>query len=219
MMCIPHSVSCVCMAFFSSCVFFSSHQRLVLFLVSEHSRFLSVPEGVVVMRGGASAWCWLVLAGTAGTTRADALVPEFACPAGCNSQGYCHDGVCVCYPGWTGPDCTTPAQCPHQCNMQGALATPQLEHSLRAARTACDHSNAPGTTRTPPNSRVQDTASTRAACATRGSLATTAPCVSARKTAPAAGSAIKASASATQTSRARLVRNTAARMTARRRIV
>ena len=171
------------------------------------------------MRGGASAWCWLVLAVTAGTTRADALVPEFACPAGCNSQGYCHDGVCVCYPGWTGPDCTTPAQCPHQCNMQGALAPPQLEHALRAARTAYDHSNARGPTRTPPNSRAQDTASTRAACATRGSLAMTARCVSARKTAPAAGSAIKASASATQTSRVRPVRNTAARMTARRRIV
>ena len=131
----------------------------------------AVPEAGVVMRGGASAWCWLVLAVTAGTTRADALVPEFACPSGCNSQGYCHDGVCVCYPGWTGPDCTTPAQCPHQCNMQGALAPPQLEHALRAARTAYDHSNARGPTRTPPNSRAQDTASTRAASATRARFA------------------------------------------------
>eukprot|EP00964_Phaeocystis_antarctica_P071914 scaffold43926_cov71-Phaeocystis_antarctica.AAC.8 len=152
------------------------------------------------MRSGASVWHWLVLACTAGTTQADALVPEFACPAGCNSQGYCHDGVCVCYPGWTGPDCTTPAQCPHQCNMQGALA-PAI---LRARSMSRTH---------------RDTASTRAACATRASLATTVPCVSARKTAPAVGSAITARANATQTSRVRLVRNTAARPTARRRIV
>ena len=87
------------------------------------------------MRSGASVWHWLVLAGTAGTTQADALVPEFACPAGCNSQGYCHDGVCVCYPGWTGPDCTTPAQCLHQCNMQGDLAPT----TLRAHSMSCTH--------------------------------------------------------------------------------
>ena len=86
------------------------------------------------MRSGASVWHWLVLACTAGTTQADALVPEFACPAGCNSQGYCHDGVCVCYPGWTGPDCTTPAQCPHQCNMQGALA-PAILRARSLSRT------------------------------------------------------------------------------------
>ena len=80
------------------------------------------PVAGVGMRSGASMWHWLMLAGTAGTTQADALVPEFACPAGCNSQGYCHDGICVCYPGWTGPDCSTVTQCPHQCNLQGALA-------------------------------------------------------------------------------------------------
>ena len=85
------------------------------------------------MRGGASAWCWLVLAVTAGTTRADALVPEFACPAGCNSQGYCHDGTCVCYPGWTGPDCTTPAQCRNLSEYRSASYIVSFNRTARPA--------------------------------------------------------------------------------------
>ena len=35
---------------------------------------------------------------------------EFACPSDCNQQGYCHDGICVCYPGWTGDDCSQTQQ-------------------------------------------------------------------------------------------------------------
>ena len=97
----------------------------------------AVPEAGVVMRGGASAWCWLVLAVTAGTTRADALVPEFACPAGCNSQGYCHDGICVCYPGWTGADCSTLTQCPHQCNLQGAMPPTHRLPARAATAPSC----------------------------------------------------------------------------------
>ena len=165
------------------------------------------------------AWhCLVVLAGTVGTAQAGALVPELACPAGCNSQGYCHDGVCVCYPGWTGPDCSTESQCPHQCNLQGALAPARF-----MSRTHYLLLNAPGTAHIRPTSSgtscAQVTAPMRPACATRASLVTTVPSASARKTAPVMGSAITARAIAPQTSRVRLVISSAAQLTARRRIV
>ena len=83
------------------------------------------------MRGSSRlSWLIAVLA-----VRAEALAPEFACPSNCNSQGYCHDGICVCYPGWTGADCSTLTQCPHQCNLQGAVLPP-LTSSLRALPAA-----------------------------------------------------------------------------------
>ena len=72
------------------------------------------------MRGSSRlSWLIAVLA-----VRAEALAPEFACPSNCNSQGYCHDGICVCYPGWTGADCSTLTQCPHQLSLRRRAAGP-----------------------------------------------------------------------------------------------
>ena len=46
---------------------------------------------------------------------------DAGCAGGCSQRGTCEAGVgCVCYPGWSGDDCSVPADCPNQCNLQGA---------------------------------------------------------------------------------------------------
>lgn len=38
--------------------------------------------------------------------------PPPACPRGCSDQGRCERGRCRCFPGFSGPDCATPACAP-----------------------------------------------------------------------------------------------------------
>nr|XP_055076111.1 tenascin isoform X1 [Misgurnus anguillicaudatus] len=40
------------------------------------------------------------------------------CPDDCNNQGRCVDRKCVCFPGFSGPDCST-SECPDDCNNRG----------------------------------------------------------------------------------------------------
>ncbi|TSK20282.1 Tenascin [Bagarius yarrelli] len=46
------------------------------------------------------------------TTSADECLND------CNDQGRCVDGKCVCFPGFSGPDCSTP-DCPRDCSKTG----------------------------------------------------------------------------------------------------
>ncbi|KAG9335685.1 hypothetical protein JZ751_004337, partial [Albula glossodonta] len=46
------------------------------------------------------------------------------CPNDCNDQGRCEDGKCVCFPGFSGPDCGTPT-CPSNCNGRGTCVNGQ----------------------------------------------------------------------------------------------
>ncbi|KAL0193499.1 hypothetical protein M9458_011795, partial [Cirrhinus mrigala] len=40
------------------------------------------------------------------------------CPNNCLDRGYCEDGKCVCFEGYTGEDCSV-LTCPANCNDQG----------------------------------------------------------------------------------------------------
>ncbi|XP_050960206.1 tenascin [Labeo rohita] len=40
------------------------------------------------------------------------------CPDDCSDQGRCVDGKCVCFPGFSGPDCSVP-DCPDDCSSRG----------------------------------------------------------------------------------------------------
>ncbi|XP_056597584.1 tenascin isoform X2 [Triplophysa dalaica] len=46
------------------------------------------------------------------------------CPDDCNDQGRCVDGKCVCFPGFSGPDCGI-AECPDDCNNFGKCVNGQ----------------------------------------------------------------------------------------------
>ncbi|KAA0710737.1 Tenascin [Triplophysa tibetana] len=46
------------------------------------------------------------------------------CPDDCNDQGRCVDGKCVCFPGFSGPDCGM-AECPDDCNNLGKCVNGQ----------------------------------------------------------------------------------------------
>ena len=41
------------------------------------------------------------------------------CPLGCSSQGHCVGGSCVCYPGWTGLNCSEVVSCTNDCTLRG----------------------------------------------------------------------------------------------------
>lgn len=58
--------------------------------------------------------------------------PPPACPRGCSDQGRCERGRCRCFPGFSGPDCATPACAPGwggaRCDI-GAFQRPPVPHS------------------------------------------------------------------------------------------
>ncbi|XP_063321761.1 tenascin [Pelmatolapia mariae] len=46
------------------------------------------------------------------------------CPSECSDQGRCEDGKCVCFPGFTGPDCSQ-SNCPGDCSNNGKCVNVQ----------------------------------------------------------------------------------------------
>ncbi|XP_056092486.1 tenascin [Rhinichthys klamathensis goyatoka] len=46
------------------------------------------------------------------------------CPDDCSDQGRCVDGKCVCFPGFSGPDCSVP-DCPGDCSNRGRCVNGQ----------------------------------------------------------------------------------------------
>ncbi|XP_016430775.1 tenascin-X-like isoform X1 [Sinocyclocheilus rhinocerous] len=46
------------------------------------------------------------------------------CPDDCSDQGRCVDGKCVCFPGFSGPDCSVP-DCPDDCSSRGRCVNGQ----------------------------------------------------------------------------------------------
>ncbi|KAJ8267426.1 hypothetical protein COCON_G00125980 [Conger conger] len=44
--------------------------------------------------------------------------PEDMCPNDCSDQGRCDQGKCICFPGFSGPDCSS-TTCPSNCNDRG----------------------------------------------------------------------------------------------------
>ncbi|XP_063275558.1 LOW QUALITY PROTEIN: tenascin-X-like [Prinia subflava] len=60
----------------------------------------------------------------------EAPPPPPACPRGCSDQGRCERGRCRCFPGFSGPDCATPACAPGwggaRCDIEVPWVTPRL---------------------------------------------------------------------------------------------
>ncbi|XP_016160859.1 PREDICTED: LOW QUALITY PROTEIN: tenascin-X-like [Ficedula albicollis] len=56
--------------------------------------------------------------------------PPPPCPRGCSDQGRCERGRCRCFPGFSGPDCATPACAPGwggaRCDIEVPWVTPRL---------------------------------------------------------------------------------------------
>ena len=45
------------------------------------------------------------------------IVPAL-CAEDCGPRGICHEGECLCEPGWGGPDCAAPACDPESCKVR-----------------------------------------------------------------------------------------------------
>ncbi|XP_061112042.1 tenascin-R-like [Conger conger] len=50
--------------------------------------------------------------------------PEDMCPNDCSDQGRCDQGKCICFPGFSGPDCSS-TTCPSNCNDRGTCVKGQ----------------------------------------------------------------------------------------------
>ncbi|KAM3858551.1 uncharacterized protein ACN63O_018130 [Diretmus argenteus] len=65
------------------------------------------------------------------------------CPNECSDQGRCVDGKCVCFPGFSGPDCSQ-SNCPGNCNDKGRCVNGQCVCDPGFSGPDCSQSNCPG---------------------------------------------------------------------------
>lgn len=49
------------------------------------------------------------------------------CPDRCNGAGHCHEGTCVCFPGYSGVSCATSVPCPNKCSLKGVCVGDKCE--------------------------------------------------------------------------------------------
>ncbi|XP_065146975.1 tenascin isoform X3 [Paramisgurnus dabryanus] len=64
------------------------------------------------------------------------------CPDDCKNQGRCVDRKCVCFPGFSGPDCST-TECPDDCNNRGKCVKGQCVCDPGFTGSACSSSACP----------------------------------------------------------------------------
>ncbi|XP_016108002.1 tenascin-X-like [Sinocyclocheilus grahami] len=64
------------------------------------------------------------------------------CPDDCSDQGRCVDGKCVCFPGFSGPDCSMP-DCPDDCSSRGRCVNGQCVCDPGFTGPECSSSTCP----------------------------------------------------------------------------
>ncbi|KAI4817333.1 hypothetical protein KUCAC02_010740, partial [Chaenocephalus aceratus] len=65
------------------------------------------------------------------------------CPNECSDQGRCVDGKCVCFPGFSGPDCSE-SDCPGNCNDKGRCINGQCVCDPGFTGPDCSENACPG---------------------------------------------------------------------------
>ncbi|XP_029587640.1 tenascin isoform X2 [Salmo trutta] len=65
------------------------------------------------------------------------------CPNECSDQGRCEDGKCVCFPGFSGPDCSL-SDCPGNCNDKGKCVNGQCVCNPGFTGPDCSSESCPG---------------------------------------------------------------------------
>ncbi|XP_029591377.1 tenascin-X isoform X1 [Salmo trutta] len=65
------------------------------------------------------------------------------CPNECSDQGRCEDGKCVCFPGFSGPDCSL-SDCPGNCNDKGTCVNGQCVCDPGFTGPDCSSESCPG---------------------------------------------------------------------------
>ncbi|KAK6327453.1 hypothetical protein J4Q44_G00030980 [Coregonus suidteri] len=65
------------------------------------------------------------------------------CPNECSDQGRCEDGKCVCFPGFSGPDCNL-SDCPDNCNDKGTCVNGQCVCDPGFTGPDCSSESCPG---------------------------------------------------------------------------
>ncbi|MFT7811327.1 tenascin-like isoform X2 [Arapaima gigas] len=68
------------------------------------------------------------------------------CPNECNDQGRCVDGNCICFPGFTGPDCSS-LTCPSNCSKRGKCVKGQCVCHSGFSGHDCSEKNCPNNCR------------------------------------------------------------------------
>ncbi|XP_035812522.2 tenascin-X isoform X2 [Amphiprion ocellaris] len=70
------------------------------------------------------------------------IKPETECPNECSDQGRCVDGKCICFPGYSGPDCSK-SDCPGNCNNNGRCVDGQCVCDPGFTGPDCSQSTCP----------------------------------------------------------------------------
>uniref|UniRef100_A0A3B3BZE9 Tenascin-X-like n=1 Tax=Oryzias melastigma TaxID=30732 RepID=A0A3B3BZE9_ORYME len=64
------------------------------------------------------------------------------CPNECSDQGRCEDGKCVCFPGYSGPDCSE-SSCPENCSDKGKCVNGRCECDPGFTGPDCSQTSCP----------------------------------------------------------------------------
>lgn len=93
--------------------------------------------------GGAEGCCTSQQSKGAVCTTTNQIRPTTdECPDDCNDQGRCVDGKCVCFSGYSGPDCSM-TECPDDCNNRGKCVKGQCVCDPGFSGEDCSSSTCP----------------------------------------------------------------------------
>ncbi|XP_064205036.1 tenascin-like isoform X2 [Anguilla rostrata] len=70
------------------------------------------------------------------------MQPGDLCPNDCSDQGRCDQGKCICFPGFSGPDCSS-TTCPSNCNNRGTCVNGQCLCETGFTGSDCSENSCP----------------------------------------------------------------------------